>query len=99
MHGQFGQEVELADEQADPAKLVLLREEIRCLERLAHELTADQRLVLACQVGLGMGRAEFCGLFGWTHEKYRKVGQRARARLRRLTETGREVPFCAGGSE
>jgi hypothetical protein len=33
-----------------------------------------------------MGRGEFCERYGWSHEKYRKVAQRARARLRRLCE-------------
>ena len=28
--------------------------------------------------------AQFCGRFGWSKEKYRKVSQRARARLREL---------------
>ena len=31
-----------------------------------------------------MGAAEFCARFGWSVEKYRKVAQRARAKLRVL---------------
>jgi DNA-directed RNA polymerase specialized sigma24 family protein len=76
--------VELMDTRAELEKLVFLREDLARIERLAHALTPDQRLVLACQVGLQMGREEFCGRFGWSAEKYRKVAQRARARLRGL---------------
>jgi DNA-directed RNA polymerase specialized sigma24 family protein len=61
-----------------------VRDELRRVESLARELTPDQQLILACQVGMQMGRAEFCRRYGWTPEKYRKVAQRARARLRRL---------------
>jgi DNA-directed RNA polymerase specialized sigma24 family protein len=67
-------------------ELALLHLELRNVARVAHELTADQQLVVACQVGLQMGCGEFCGLFGWSSEKYRKVAQRARARLRVLTD-------------
>jgi DNA-directed RNA polymerase specialized sigma24 family protein len=81
----FDQEqVELVDVRAELETLVILREELRSVESLARKLTADQQLLLACQVGLQMGRAEFCGLYGWSPEKYRKVAQRARAQLRRL---------------
>lgn len=58
------------------------RDEVRRMRELAAELTADQRLVLACQVALGMGCGEFCERFGWSHAKFRKVAMRARARLR-----------------
>jgi DNA-directed RNA polymerase specialized sigma24 family protein len=71
---------------------VLLRIELRRLPRLALALSAEQRLVLASQVSLQMGCAEFCALHGWTPEKYRKVAQRARARLRRLSESDDGVP-------
>ncbi len=40
-----------------------------------------------------MDCAQFCERFGWSKEKYRKVAQRARARLRELLaieETARE---------
>jgi DNA-directed RNA polymerase specialized sigma24 family protein len=81
-----------------PAELVQLRFELSRVPELARELTADQRLVLASQVSLGASRAEFCAAYGWSHEKYRKVAQRARARLRRLSrEEG--VPLAAGRSE
>jgi DNA-directed RNA polymerase specialized sigma24 family protein len=78
-------EVEIADPRADIERRALLRHELRTLERAAHRLSPDQRLVLACQIGLQMSAGEFCRRFGWSQEKHRKVAQRARARLRRLT--------------
>jgi DNA-directed RNA polymerase specialized sigma24 family protein len=79
-------EVEIADVRADVEPLVLLRLQLRSVERAAHALSPDQRLVLACQIGLQMGAEEFCRRFGWSHEKHRKVAQRARARLRALLD-------------
>ena len=58
----------------------------------ALQLTPDQRLVLASQVALGIGCDEFCRLHGWSPEKYRKVAQRGRARLRRLMSVEDAVP-------
>jgi DNA-directed RNA polymerase specialized sigma24 family protein len=78
------QEIEIVDVRAEVERLVILRHELRRVEELARELTADQRLVLACQLGQ-VSPAEFCRRFGWSAEKYRKVAQRARARLRALT--------------
>lgn len=75
-----------ADVRCAVEELAMMRMELRLVPLLAHELTADQRLVLACQVGLQMRRAEFCELFGWSFTKYRKVAQRARARMRDLSE-------------
>jgi DNA-directed RNA polymerase specialized sigma24 family protein len=90
--GVLGEEgVELVDMRAELEKLVVLREDLARIERLAHALTPDQRLVLACQVGLQMGRGEFCRRFGWSSEKYRKVAQRARARLRGLVAGEEQV--------
>lgn len=83
--GADGRGIEVADPRADVERLTLLRCELRALERAAHGLSPDQRLVLACQIGLQMSAGEFCRTFGWSHEKHRKVAQRARARLRRLT--------------
>ena len=75
---------ELADGQVQPVdlrveveRLVMLRYELMRLSVLAAELTSDQRLVLACQVGLQMERGEFCRRYSWSGEKYRKVAQRA----------------------
>jgi DNA-directed RNA polymerase specialized sigma24 family protein len=77
-------QLELVDVRSELETLVVLREELRRVELLARELSPDQQLILACQVGRQMGSAEFCRHYGWTPEKYRKVAQRARARLRRL---------------
>jgi DNA-directed RNA polymerase specialized sigma24 family protein len=84
--GPSEDEVEIADIRAQPEAQVMLRDELSRLERVARErLTRDQRLALACHIGLLlMTPREFCGQFGWSEEKYRKVAQRARARLRRL---------------
>ena len=82
--GADGRAVEVADPLADVERLTLLRHELHTLQRVAHGLSFDQRLVLACQVALQMSAAEFCATFGWSEEKHRKVAQRARARLRRL---------------
>ena len=91
--------LELADRRAGIEELAMLRVELRDLPRLARELTADQRLVLAGQVALQMDSAEFCRTFGWSQEKYRKVAQRARARLRRLSDREQSVPLVGSGSE
>lgn len=84
---------EPADLRASVEERVMLRSQLEWLLRAADELTADQRMVLACQVGLQMSALEFCRRYGWSIEKYRKVAQRARARLRRLAGEGeRERP-------
>jgi DNA-directed RNA polymerase specialized sigma24 family protein len=95
--------VEIVDARAELEKLVMLRHELRRLGSVARELSADQRLVLVSQIG-GMSRAEFCRRYGWSPEKYRKVAQRARARLRRLMYAEEpleepSVPPSARGSE
>jgi DNA-directed RNA polymerase specialized sigma24 family protein len=93
-------EVEIADPRGDPETLVMLRYELTRAERLARQqLTHDQRLVLACQVGLPLlSPREFCGRFGWSQEKYRKVAQRARTRLRRLmADEEPHVPVAGRG--
>jgi DNA-directed RNA polymerase specialized sigma24 family protein len=79
-------EVEVIDLRADVHPLVASRMDLRRVAEVAFALTPDQRLILACQVALGMDRAEFCSRYGWSFEKYRKVAQRARARLRALSE-------------
>ena len=78
-------QVEIVDVRAELETLVLLRHDLRLIGRLARELTSDQRLVLACQL-LPMSREATCRALGWTPEKYRKVAQRARSRLRGLLE-------------
>jgi DNA-directed RNA polymerase specialized sigma24 family protein len=74
----------VADPTADVAERLAGQDDVRRLRELADELTADQRLVLACQIALDMDCQEFCARFGWSAEKFRKVAQRARARLRAL---------------
>ncbi len=80
-------EVHVIDRRAELEHMVLLRDELRRVERLADRLTRDQRLVLASQLGQ-IERGTFCEQHGWSHEKYRKVAQRARARLARLMAAG-----------
>ena len=77
-------EIEIVDVRADPEQLTILRQELRNLQALARQLTPDQQLALACEIGLHMERGEICRRFGWSEEKYRKVAQRARSRLRQL---------------
>jgi DNA-directed RNA polymerase specialized sigma24 family protein len=97
--------IDVVDARADVEKLVMLRLDLRRLKALASELTPDQRIVLACQVGLGMDCREFCERFGWSPEKFRKVAQRARMRLTRLLENEvrdseeRSVPLRTAASE
>jgi hypothetical protein len=55
--------------------------------------------VLAAQLA-GMRRADFCSRFQWSEEKYRKVAQRARARLRQLMSVDdQSVPSGGPASE
>jgi DNA-directed RNA polymerase specialized sigma24 family protein len=92
-------QIEIVDVRAELEQLVIQRLELRRLQALLEELSDDQRMVLAGQLGQ-VGCAEFCRRFGWSAEKYRKVAQRARARLRRLmTAEDEAVPPAAGASE
>ena len=77
--GPGEREVEVVDPRAEVHPLVAHRLQLQRVVELAPLLSDDQRLVLACQVALGMSRAEFCERFGWSFERYRKVAQRARA--------------------
>lgn len=76
-----GSGVEVADARADVEKLALLHEDLRRIGTVSSELSYDQRLVLASQLTDGSDPGEFCRAHGWSTEKYRKVAQRARARL------------------
>jgi DNA-directed RNA polymerase specialized sigma24 family protein len=95
-------EVQVVDRRAELERTVLLRDELAQVERLAGLLTFDQRLVLAAQVA-GIDRDALCERYGWSAEKYRKVAQRARARLSRLMGGGdldsRDVPLSPAASE
>ncbi|HEY4824181.1 MAG TPA: hypothetical protein VIH49_03950 [Solirubrobacteraceae bacterium] len=92
-----GEGVEIVDQGAAIDAKVILREELRRLSRLVGLLSADQRRVLASQVG-GESCAQFCSRHGWSREKYRKVAQRARTRLRELM-TEADVPAAERRSE
>jgi len=95
--GAGEQEVEVVDVRAELERLVMLRHDLGRVQQAARELTPDQQLVLASQVGLQQSSAEFCRLTGWTPGKYRKVAQRARARLRRLAAVDEpDVPSAVG---
>jgi hypothetical protein len=76
--------VDVADARADVVRLTFLRHDLRSIARLSHELSSDQRLVLASELSGEPGCAELCRLHGWSTDKYRKVAQRGRARLLRL---------------
>jgi DNA-directed RNA polymerase specialized sigma24 family protein len=84
--GPGEREVQVIDPRAEVHPLVAFRLQLQRVAELAPLLSDDQRLVLACQVALGMSRAEFCERFGWSFERYRKVALRGRGRLRRLLE-------------
>jgi hypothetical protein len=91
--------VELVDRSAAVEARVIQREELRRIWRVARALSHDQRLVLVSQLS-GEPCASVCAKQGWTREKYRKVAQRARARLRVLiadAEAG--VPHGEDSSE
>jgi len=83
-------DVEVADTRAEIDKLVMLRMDLRSLGQVIHKLTEDQRLVLSSLADSGMECVQFCDHFGWSKEKYRKVSQRARARLREMMEASEE---------
>jgi DNA-directed RNA polymerase specialized sigma24 family protein len=75
--------VEVIDARASVEKLVIAREDLRSIRRAADRLTGDQRLVIGSQLA-DVECDAFCAHFGWSREKYRKVAQRGRARLRQL---------------
>jgi DNA-directed RNA polymerase specialized sigma24 family protein len=77
-------QIEIVDVRADPEQLTIWRQELRSVQAMARQLTSDQQLALVCEIGLQMERGEICRRFGWSEEKYRKVAQRARSRLRQL---------------
>jgi DNA-directed RNA polymerase specialized sigma24 family protein len=79
-------EVEVADSRLGVEELVMLRLRLGRLPEIANQLSPEQRLVIACQVGLDMERAEFCRRFGWSPEKYRRMARCARAALRVCVE-------------
>lgn len=82
----------IVDRRADVEGIVLQREELARIARHTLALTHDQRLLLRSQI-VGEPSSSFCAEHGWSREKYRKVGQRARARLTALLCSERSVPF------
>jgi DNA-directed RNA polymerase specialized sigma24 family protein len=77
---------ELEDRRAAVENHVFARTDLCRLREVISDLSRDQQLVLASQVCVDMGVGEFCARFGWSVEKYRKVAQRARGKLRVLVE-------------
>ncbi len=98
-----GDELELPDTRRAPERVAVARDELRRMLRHMDELTPDQRAVLGTQLATGMRCEEFCAACGWTHEKYRKVAQRGRVRLRELLAAqdsrAGDVPGATAGSE
>jgi len=93
------EEVDIVDVRAELETLVILRHDLRRVQALAQQLSVDQRRVLAAQVGQ-ISPADFCRLHDWSLEKYRKVAQRARGRLRSLMALDElSVPPAGGPSE
>jgi DNA-directed RNA polymerase specialized sigma24 family protein len=95
--------VEIADARADVERLALLRQDLRRIGQISRELSRDQRMVLASQLSSDMECDEFCRTHGWSAEKYRKVAQRARARLTRLlaaeSYAGQTEPSARGAQQ
>lgn len=98
LHGEEAP-IEIEDRRSEPERVLMLREELKRLQAHASRLTEDQRLVLACQLSLGMGCEEFCRIHRWSPEKYRKVAQRGRARLKSLMDQEQAVPARPSGSD
>lgn len=97
--GASAGDIEIVDERATVETLVMLRDDLRRIGYFARQLTVDQRLALGAQLS-GEGARAFCSRAGWTPDKYRKVAQRARARLGRLMVTEQpDVPRERGTSE
>ena len=96
--GSGEDEVELPDELADPERVAIAREELTRLRSHASSLTRDQRLVIGGQL-VGAEAGDLCVTEGWTREKYRKVAQRARGRLRLLIADGGAVPVAPEASD
>jgi DNA-directed RNA polymerase specialized sigma24 family protein len=85
---------EPADARAELDTIVALRLELRRLLASVGELSRDQRMVLVSQLWQIECR-EFCERESWSAEKYRKVAQRARKRLRALMS--HEAPAVPSG--
>jgi len=75
---------EIEDRAAAVERRVEAQGDIRRLREVISELSLDQRLALHSQVNLQMDMQDFCERYGWSAEKFRKVAQRARSKLRVL---------------
>jgi hypothetical protein len=90
-----GGAADLEDRAAAVERQVFARTEMRVLREVIADLTRDQQLVLASQVLVDMEPAEFCARYSWSVEKYRKVAQRARIKLRGLVDEYDRGDRCA----
>jgi hypothetical protein len=90
--------IDLPDERADPLRVAIARDELARMRGHLSALTHDQRLLLESQLS-EITCEEMCATQGWTREKYRKVAQRARGRMRSLMTDGDAVPLSRVGSE
>ena len=77
---------ELEDRRSGIERQVMIHSEVRRLREVIADLTLDQRLALHGQVNLGLDAEAFCERYGWSIDKFRKVTQRARWRLRALVD-------------
>jgi DNA-directed RNA polymerase specialized sigma24 family protein len=96
--GGENQTLDLPDTRCEPERAVIARDELSRVRKCLGELTEDQRLVLGWQALQG-DCEDFCRVHGWSSEKYRKVAQRARLRLRALMCSSTGVPASVAVSE
>lgn len=96
--GGVDQALDLPDTRSEPERAVVARDELSRVGKCLGELSEDQRLVLGWQAVQGACE-DFCLLHGWSPEKYRKVAQRARSRLRELMSSPTSVPAERAVSE
>jgi DNA-directed RNA polymerase specialized sigma24 family protein len=85
----------LEDRAASVERQVQAHAELRRLREVIGELSVDQRLVLHSQINLGLDAQEFCSRYGWSSDKFRKVAQRARHKLRTLVHEYHQGARCA----
>ena len=85
---------ELEDRSAGVERQVMIHSEVRRLREVIADLTLDQRLALHGQINLGLDAESFCERYGWSIEKFRKVTQRARWRLRALVDEYQSGERC-----
>ena len=73
--------VDTADPRADVEQIAADRDTLLSIKVASSQLTSDQRLALASQIA-GISCHDACARFEWSGEKYQKVVQRGRSRLR-----------------